>query len=387
MYLTNKLQQYFPMIRSREEVRGSISADAHLAEMFGAWSSEKQEEFLDMCTGVKGMKPLYDSFFKEIMNPEYNADRLNEFLSLLLKRTVKIRTVLPNDSTRITDESSLLITDIVVELEDGSLANVEIQKIGYAFPGQRCACYSADMLLRQYRRVRGNRENFSYRDIKSVYTIILFEKSTKEFHDFPQEHFHFFSQISNTGIELELLQKYVFIPLDIFRKNLHNKGIINKLDAWLTFFSEDEPEVIIRLIEKWPEFKVMYEEIYNQCRSIEGVMNMFSKELQELDRNTVQYMIDELQEEIDKKVKENDEKSQELDKMNRELDKKNRELDKKDQEIDKKNQELDKMDQELDKKNQELDKKDQELDKKNQELNEKDQRIRELEALLQRNNS
>jgi len=251
--------------------------------------------------------------------------------------------------------------------------NVEIQKIGYAFPGQRCACYSADMLLRQYRRVRGNRENFSYRDIKNVYTIILFEKSTKEFHEFPQEHFHFFSQISNTGIKLELLQKYVFIPLDIFRKNLQNGGINNKLDAWLTFFSEDEPEMIIRLVEKWPEFKVMYEEIYNQCRSIEGVMNMFSKELQELDRNTVQYMIDELQEEIDKTARELDEKKQELDEKN--------------QELDEKNQKLDEKNQELTEKNRELTEKNQELNEKNQELIEKDQRIRELEALLQRNNS
>lgn len=30
-----------------------------------------------------------------------------------------------------------MITDIVVQLEDGSIANVEIQKIGYTFPGQR----------------------------------------------------------------------------------------------------------------------------------------------------------------------------------------------------------------------------------------------------------
>ena len=33
------------------------------------------------------------------------------------------------------------------------------------------------------------------------------------------------------------------------------------------------------------------------CRNTEKVMNMFSKELRELDRNTVQYMIDEMQEE------------------------------------------------------------------------------------------
>lgn len=40
------------------------------------------------------------------------------------------------------------------EDEDGSIANVEVQKIGYLFPGERSACYSADMLLRQYKRVR-----------------------------------------------------------------------------------------------------------------------------------------------------------------------------------------------------------------------------------------
>ena len=36
---------------------------------------------------------------------------------------------------------------------------------------------------------------------------------------------------------------------------------------------------------------------------MERVMGMFSKELQELDRNTVQYMIDEMEEEIDEQQK------------------------------------------------------------------------------------
>ena len=43
----------------------------------------------------------------------------------------------------------------------------------------------------------------------------------------------------------------------------------------------------------------MYREIYELCLNVEKVMEMFSKELQELDRNTVQYKIDEMQEEID----------------------------------------------------------------------------------------
>ena len=37
------------------------------------------------------------------------------------------------------------------------------------------------------------------------------------------------------------------------------------------------------------------------CRNLERVMEMYSKELQELDRNTVQYMIDEMQETINRK--------------------------------------------------------------------------------------
>ena len=39
--------------------------------------------------------------------------------------------------------------------------------IGYLFPGERSACYSADMLLRQYKRVRRELgKKFHYRDIK-----------------------------------------------------------------------------------------------------------------------------------------------------------------------------------------------------------------------------
>lgn len=72
------------------------------------------------------------------------------------------------------------------------------------------------------------------------------------------------------------------------------------MDAWLGFLSLDEPEYIIALINRYPEFKPMYQHIYEMCENVEGVMDMFSKELQELDRNTVRYMIDEMQEDIDR---------------------------------------------------------------------------------------
>ena len=315
--MNTNLKQFFPILWEKTELLDKINADRYLSATFYKWTLEQQEYFIDCCTGVRGMKLLYDGFFKEIMNAEYTPERLDEFLSLLLQKKVRVHTVLPNDSTRIADESSLLITDLVVELDDGSLANVEIQKIGYNFPGQRSACYSADMLLRQYKRIRSlKKKKFNYRDIKDVYIIVLFEQRTSEFHRFPNNYLHYFCQRSDTGLELDLLQKFLFVALDIFRKNQHNKIINTKLDAWLLFLSSDDPEDILRLISEYPEFRAMYEQAYAMCRNLEDIMGFFSEELRMLDRNTVQYMIDEIQAQLDEKKAQLDEKQSQLDAKN-----------------------------------------------------------------------
>lgn len=213
--MATTLKQYFPILKERETLLAKIQSKSELRELFEEWTEEQQREFLDFCTGVY-------------------TERLEEFLSLILGKMVKILEILPNDSTRIADEMTLLIMDIVVQLEDGTIVNLEVQKIGYKFPGERCACYSADLLLRQYKRAKGR-------------------KKTK---------------------------------------------FDNKLEAWLAFLCMDDPGVIIRLIEQYPEFRAMYEEVYEMCQNIDEVMKMFSKELLELDRNTVQLMIDEMQDEI-----------------------------------------------------------------------------------------
>ncbi len=147
--MKNELKKYFPMIRMVSEVLDEIHSRPRLQAMFQGWAPEQQELFLNYVTGQRGVKILYDSFFKEIMNPETVPERMESLLSLILGQRVKIKQVLPSDSSRLADETSLLAMDILVELEDGSLANIEVQRIGYEFPGQRCACYSADLLLRQ----------------------------------------------------------------------------------------------------------------------------------------------------------------------------------------------------------------------------------------------
>lgn len=358
----NKLQQYFPIIKTEMEILEEIKKVPHLYFVFSRWTKEQQQAFLQQCTGVKGFKLLYDAFFKEIMDPETVPERLNEFLSLILKCKVKILRSLPTDGPRLDDETSLVLMDMVVQLEDGSIVNMEIQRIGYRFPGQRSACYSADLLLRQYRRIRSEKgKAFTYRDIMPVYTIVLFEQSPAMYKKFPGTYVHYAQQKTNTGLEVELLQKYVFIPLDIFKEVLHNKGISNRLELWLAFLCEDDPEYIIQISQRHPEFEAMYKEVYGMCKNIEDVMNGFSEELRLLDRNTVQFMIDEMQEEIDQK-------KEELNQINVWLSQKDEELSQKDEELSQKDEELSQKDEELVQKDEELNQKDEQLSQKDEEL-------------------
>lgn len=300
--MKNKLQNYFPMIRTQGEVLSELRENTKLWKTFCEWEGKYQQEYLDICTGVKGVKLLYDTYFKAIMNPDTRPERLNDFLSEILGKKVKILKVLTNESAQIAAESSLLIMDIVVQFEDGSIANVEVQKIGYLFPGQRSACYSSDLLLRQYKRVRAELgQGFTYRKIQKVYTIVLFEKSNSDFSNFSKEiYIHHFEQKSDTGVEMNLLQEYTFICLDIFGDIIQNEDrkIENRLEEWLVFLSQDDPEMIIKLLNQNSDFQKIYEEIYTLCLNMEGMMEMFSKELEILDRNTVKLMIDEMEEEL-----------------------------------------------------------------------------------------
>ena len=301
--IQTKLLQYFPMIRTREQILLEIRSDPSLNARFEAFSQGARKEFLDICTGEKGVKILYDSFFRSVMDPERYPERLQAMLSCILGMQIASFHVLESSSFALGDVKSLVIMDIVVELVDGSIINLEVQKIGYDFPGERAACYASDLTLRQYARAKRDAaekalkmsgHTFSYRSIHPVYTILLIEKSPGIFSEFPDQYIHRFTQRSDTGLSMELLHNYIFIPLDIFKKKHQNENISTEMDAWLTFLSTEEPAEIMQLCDAYPFFKDIYKHIYEICQNTEDVMGIFSEALGELDRNTVDYMIDEL---------------------------------------------------------------------------------------------
>ena len=51
--MTNKLQQYFPMLRTREETLHKIEHRPNLRHIFYSWSEKAQNEFLDFTSAQK----------------------------------------------------------------------------------------------------------------------------------------------------------------------------------------------------------------------------------------------------------------------------------------------------------------------------------------------
>ena len=82
-----------------------LRENKELWKTFCGWKETCQQEYLDLCTGVKGIKLLYDTYFKAIMNPDTRPDRFNDFISEMLGQRVKVLKVLPNESARIAAES------------------------------------------------------------------------------------------------------------------------------------------------------------------------------------------------------------------------------------------------------------------------------------------
>jgi hypothetical protein len=103
--------------------------------------------------------------------------------------------------------------------DDGSIANVEIHKNPYTFAGERVSCYSSDLLLRQYSKLRSQKgKNFRYSDLKQVYTIVIYETTTAEFHRHKPSYIHHGEMIFDTGLKLNMLQHSYLIALDTFRE-------------------------------------------------------------------------------------------------------------------------------------------------------------------------
>ena len=315
------LPQVLGAPRLRSDVLAQIHSDAGTLSGFLALAPPEQEAFLEFCMGNRGLKATYDPFFQNLFDPVSHPGRLDRLLSRILKQPVLVRKVLPRERKRISEDSSLLIMDILVELADGSLVSVEMQRIGYDFPVERCFCYAADLLVRQYDLIRKEKgKKFSYRDMRPVCVIVLMEKSPEKFRQHPDRYIHRSHFSFGSGLSLPSLMNFIYIPLDIFRAMPHNK--LKELDAWLYFLGSDDPKHMQRIVQKYPFFQELYQDIIRFRYQPKEVISMYSEALAIMDKNTVEYMIDEMQAEIRKRdlsLQQKDNALQQKDALIREL--------------------------------------------------------------------
>lgn len=307
--------------QTKEETLERLRQSPVLYNGYRKLNERWKELFLDFCQGKKSLPLTYDPFFKYLFDPEIHGKRLSRFVSSLLGFEVKILQALPSED-RLIDGESYLIMDLLARLTDGSLVNIEVQKQGYAFPAERISCYSADLLMRQYMRVRGNaeRKSFSYKDIKKVYVIVLFEKSTSLFHQFPGIYLRHGKTVFDSGLNMELLQEYYLVALDVFQKIPYPEGEKSEQRAWLSLLTTENLEDAERLIEDYPWLKEIYQEIAMLRRKPEEVLGMWSEALRMLDENTLKYYVEELEEKLQQVTKEKDEELRKTLRENREKD-------------------------------------------------------------------
>ncbi len=292
---------------SEDQVLARLRSSPLLFASYQGLNDQWRRHFLDFCQGKKSLPLTYDPFFKRIFHPDIHPDRLSRLVSSILGINVKVLHILPSEDSIISG-GTLLIMDILAELEDGSLINVEIQKQAYAFPAERISCYCADLLMRQYARARGVKgKAFTYQDIKKVYVIVLFEKSTGAFHALPETYLHHGRTRFDTGLEMELLQEYFLISLDVFREFQYPKDK-NEQTAWLSLLVTEDPEEAERLVQEYPWLQEIFEEIAMLRQKPEEVLGMFSEALRILDQNTIKYMIDELEKDLEEKAAQIEEK-------------------------------------------------------------------------------
>ena len=334
--------------RLRADVLLQIQNDPGTYAIFQSLTPQEQEAFLGFCMGERGLKVTYDPFFKHIFNPEVHPNRLNRLLSCILGQEVTVWKVLPLERRRISENSSLIIMDILVQLADRRLVNVEMQRVGYDFPIERSFCYGADLLVRQYDAAREDQgKDFSYHNIKPVYVIVLMEESPRIFHEtndtvFTNEHItrkyiHRSMFSFDTGLKMNSLQNFIYISLDIFRGMKHNN--LTELEAWLYFLSSDSPADILRIVKRYPFFQELYQDIVNFRFQPKELISMYSEALRIMDQNTVKYMIDELKAELSAQKAaysaELSQKESELSAQKAVLSQKNSEIFQKDSEIEK----------------------------------------------------
>ena len=252
-----------------------VTSDEEVKVYWNRLNDKEKQYFLDVDRGIIVPDMLSDTMFKGIFDPRLGGEWLSKLISAILGFKVKVVRSLDKEGFRHSMNSKGVFLDILVELEDGTYANVEIQRKGIEMPPERSALYSAEILTGQFATYYGQKKSeIDYEDIHRVYSIIIIENSAGPFAESNSYHHHF-QQKSDTGLDIELLQYYDYICLDKFRQS--KPHIANELCSWLEFLTIREVSVMRGFLEKNPSFRTVYDRAIMMMADKEGLMSIVAE--------------------------------------------------------------------------------------------------------------
>ena len=150
----------------------------------------------------------------------------------------------------------------------------------------------------------------------------------------------------NTEIKIELLQDFVLVSLDTFKKyrysdiregrteikdyDYDSSQYIDELVSekmkmdrlkFLSLFVAETPQEIDRLIEIFPDLESVRRDINEYLERPGEVLSMFSEALRILDRNTAELMVDRMKDEMEALLVQKDELKAENDELQQKIKK------------------------------------------------------------------
>ena len=107
----------------------------------------------------------------------------------------------------------------------------------------------------------------------------------------------------------------------------------NRMTAWLSLLATRNVDDLTEILAVYPWLEAIYQDMASYLHKPEEVLTMFSDALKILDHNTVQYMIDEMQNTIDDQKTQLSDKDSQLTDMHSQLADKDSQLADKDSQL------------------------------------------------------
>ena len=134
--------------------------------------------------------------------------------------------------------------------------------------------------------------------------------------------YYIISKKYRTNIRFVLCRWLPLISLNVFSENKYPMDKNNRVTTWLSLLATRNVDDLTEILAVYPWLEAIYQDMASYLHKPEEVLTMFSDALKILDHNTVQYMIDEMQNTIDdQKAQLNDAHSQLADKDSQLADK------------------------------------------------------------------